>query len=80
MMAPATEAVDREAKGTDGQVRAKRKERFNKTKQAREEEMKVGEQVLIKHARSSTSPPYDPKPYTIIELKGTRVTARRGEK
>ena len=42
--------------------------------------MKFGDQVLFKQTKSSIKPPYDPKPYTIVGLKGTRVTGRRGEK
>ena len=80
MMLPATEAVDIEAKKRDEEVRVKRKERFDKTKHAKEEEMKLGDQVLFKQTKSSIKPPYDPKPYTIVGLKGSRVTGRRGEK
>ena len=42
--------------------------------------MKVVEQVLIKQAKISIKPPYDLKPYIIIVLKGTQVTAKRGNK
>ena len=39
--------------------------------------MVTGDRVLIKQKKTSIKPPFDPKPYTITEVKGTQVTARR---
>ena len=36
--------------------------------------------VLLKQQKSSIKPPFDPEPYTVTEVKGTQVTARRGGK
>ena len=41
--------------------------------------MVAGDRVLIKQKKTSIKLPFDPKPYTITEVKGTQVTARRGE-
>ena len=80
MMKPTTDTVDVEAKKRDKMAREKRKLRFDKAKHAKEQEIEEGDRVLIKQQKTSTKPPYDPKPYTVVEVKGTQVTARRGEK
>ena len=38
---------------------------------------KIGNQVLVQQAKTSKlTPPYSPKPYTIIRMKGSQITAR----
>ena len=71
--------VDMEAKATDKLAREKRKIMFDNAKHVKVQEMVAGDRVLIKQKKTSIKLPFDPKPYTITEVKGTQVTARRGE-
>ena len=80
MMKATTDKVDKEAKAVDREAREKRKTRFDKAKHVREQEVVVGNKVLLKQQKSSIKPPFDPEPYTVTEVKGTQVTARRGGK
>ena len=80
LMKPTMEAVDKEAKAMDRQAREKRKKRFDSAKHAKVQEIKTGDRVLAKQQKTSINPPFDPKPYTVTEVKGTQVTAKRGGK
>ena len=80
MMKATTDKVDKEAKVVDREAREKRKTRFDKAKHVREQEVVVGNKVLLKQQKSSIKPPFDPEPYTVTEVKGTQVTGRGGGK
>ena len=80
VMKPTVDKVDTEAKATDKLAREKRKVRFDKAKHVKVQEMVEGDKVLIKQQKTSVKPPFDPKPYTVTEVKGTQVTATRGGK
>ena len=43
-------------------------------------EVKKGDEVIFKQTKTTIKPPYYPKPYNVIEVKGTKVTAERGGK
>ena len=34
---------------------------------------------LIKQNKTAVKPPYDPTPYEVIQVKGTKITAKRGK-
>lgn len=38
---------------------------------------KIGDKVLSKKQKTATKPPFDPKSYTNIKIKGTQVIAVR---
>ena len=80
LMKSTTDKVDMEAKAMDKLTREKRKTRFDSSKHAKVKEVVKGERVLVKQKKTSIDPPFDPKPYTVTEVKGTQVTARRGGK
>ena len=40
--------------------------------------IQVGYQVLLPRKKTKTLSPYDPNPYTVSEVHGTQVVARRG--
>ena len=77
-MRPTTEKVDKEAKATNNHNSEKRKERYDKKRRVKEVKMVPGDRVLIKQRKTTVKPPYDPKPYTVVTVQGTQVTARRG--
>jgi hypothetical protein len=67
-----------EAKATDKLAREKRKIKFESAKHVKVQDMVAGDRVLIKQKKTSIKPPFDPKPYTITEVKETHMTPRRG--
>ena len=72
--------MHREAKKKDAETRAVRKQVFDKKHRVQEEIIKPGDKVLIKQEKTTVKPPFDPKPYVVTEVKGTQVTARRGDR
>ena len=69
-----------EARLKDQETRADRKNKLDLRKTAKNKEISVGDKVLVSQRKSTTKPPYDPKPFKVIEIKGTQVTAERGNK
>ena len=57
-----------------------RKQLIERNKQAIHRNIKIGDRVLIRQQNTTTKPPFYPKLYTIIKVKGTQVTAVRGTK
>lgn len=63
---------------TDLQNRTKHKIYADKRRHARPHNLTVGDRVLSKqNQRNKLTPAYDPKPYQVIDVKGTQITARR---
>ena len=57
------------------------KEKERRDKHAREEDLSIGMKVLLKNkTKKKGQPKYDPKPYTITDLKGRQATLERGKK
>ena len=77
---PSTDKAHREARETDAKTREERKRKLDKRRSARDIEYKVGDKVQIKQKKTTTQPPFDPKPYKITEVEGVQVTAKRGDK
>ena len=49
-------------------------------RKARNNELSIGTTVLVKQeCKNKFTPAFDPKPLTIEQVKGTMITARRGE-
>ena len=68
-----------EAKEKDKVTRSKRKEVYDKKHRTQEQEIKPGDMVLVKQQKTTTKPPFDPKPYQVKEVKGTQITVIRGK-
>jgi len=77
---PACGKIHKEAKQQDEQTRALRKLTYGHKKKALARSIHPGDKVLIKQQSTTTKPPYDPKPYVVTKVKGTQITAVRGEK
>ena len=56
------------------------KEYHDKKRDAKTTVIKVGDQVLVKQKKTTMKPFYDSKPYRVISVKGTTVTAARNNK
>jgi hypothetical protein len=70
--------MHQEAKVKDKAMRLDRKEVYDKKHRVKEQTIKMGDKVLIKQQKTTVKPPFDPKPYSVTEVKGTQVTAVRG--
>ena len=57
----------------------KQKEYADKRRQAKEKKVKEGDEVLLKREKSTTKSPWDPKPFKVVQVDGSKVTARRGD-
>ena len=77
---PIKNKVHCEARKKDASTREERKLKLDKRRRARDIEYKEGDRVLIKQKKTTTKPPFDPKPYTITKVEGMQVTAERGDK
>ena len=77
---PSKDKAHREARERDAKTREERRNKLDKRRRARDIEYKIGDKVLIKQKKTTTKPPFDPKPYIITEVEGMQVTAKRGDK
>ena len=79
LIKPATGKIHKEAKAKDQQTRANRKLLRDTRRKATTKIITPGDNILIKQQKTTTKPPYDPKPYTVTKVKGTQITAVRGD-
>ncbi len=68
------------ARENDRKAKERIKKEYDRRMGAREPQIQVGMKVLLKVERKRKADPrWDPQPYTIIAIKGTMVTAKRGD-
>ena len=73
-----TESNDGKIRETDKEKKISMKTYADKKRHARESQIKKGDKVLLKqNKRDKLSTPYDPKPYEVINIKGSMITAQR---
>ena len=72
--------IQKEGKERDKITRKVRKQIFDKKHKEREETISPGDKILIKQQKTTIKPPFNPDPFVVTELKGTQVTAERGQK
>jgi hypothetical protein len=48
-------------------------------RKVKEKTVKPGDRVLVRRDKTTTKSPWDPNPYKVLEVKGSKVTAERGE-
>ena len=56
----------------------KQKSYFDKKHKARPKHIKPGDRVLLKQKKTTTDPPYNPKPFTITKVNGNQLTMEDG--
>ena len=66
------------ARNKEKEQKQRQKTYADKHRRAKERKVEVGDQLLIRQKKTTTSPPFDPAPYSVEEVKGTKITARRG--
>ena len=71
LVKPATRKIHKEAKEQDKKSRQIRKLQRDFKRRATTKTMVPGGCILIKQQKTTTKPPFDPKPYTVTKVKGT---------
>ena len=56
----------------------KQKHYVDKKRKVTSKEVKPGDQVLFKRDKSTIKSPWDPQPYQVVEVEGSKVIATRG--
>ena len=68
------------AQEQDAISKAKQKAYADKHRRAKDKKFEVGDTVLLHQKKTTTKPPFNPDPYTVTEVRDTKITAeRRGE-
>ena len=57
----------------------KAQEYADANREARNNELSIGTKMLVKQERKRFTPAFDPKSLTVEQVKGTMITAHRGE-
>lgn len=69
---------DTEAMRKDKDSKAKMKAYANQKRQVKPHNLNAGDITLVKQRRlNKASPHFEPVPYTILDVKGSMITARR---
>lgn len=74
---PAKGKLQQEAMLQDKRSRKQRLQLKDRKKKEVHGNFKIGDKVLSKKQKTATKPPFDPKSYTNIKIKGTQVIAVR---
>ena len=56
------------------------KKHFDRRHRVKKKEVVPGDQILIKQSKTTTKPPFDPKPFTVTSVEGNRIDAQRDGK
>jgi hypothetical protein len=62
-----------------GEEKAKQKEYSDRRRRAKDKEIQPGDSVLFQRKKTSLKTPWDPRPFRVVKVEGSRVTGRRGE-
>lgn len=70
--------LDDKARKNDNSQKEKMKKHADKTNHAQPNKIVVGDKVLVKQKKhNKLTTPFDPKPYKVVEVKGSMVVAER---
>ena len=73
------EEEDEETRKKHDESRLKQKEYVDRKKGTKEKKLKPGDKILLQRKKTTTKSPWDPVPYEVEQIKGSEITARRGE-
>ena len=71
---------DKSVEEIDSAEKAKHKKYADKRRRARESEIKVGDNVLVKQKKTTTRPPWDPNPYLVEKVQNSKIHLVRNGK
>ena len=75
----ANKEMDKEVRQKHDAEKLKQKDYVDKKRRVKEKEVKVGDKILVQQNKSTTKTPWDPQPYEVLEVKGSKVKAQKGE-
>ena len=61
----------------DREMKIKQKTYADKHRRAQHKKVKIGDEVLIQQQKTTVHPPFDPDPFVVTEVRGTKVEAKR---
>ena len=70
---------EEEAKTRHDLKKIQQKEGFDKRQKAKEKKLNKGDEVLIQQKKTLVKSPWDPEGFEVTEVKGSKVTLKRGE-
>ena len=71
--------LDKEVREKHEKERQKQKAYADVKRKAKIKEVKPGDQVMVQQRKSTVKTPWDPRPYTVTQVKGSQVELKRGE-
>ena len=71
--------LDREVRSKHDEVKEKQKSYADEKRRAKVKDIKAGDQILLQQKKTSVRPPWDPQPYTVVDVQGSKVQATRGD-
>ena len=73
------EALVKEALFNDSHAKAVQKKYKDAKPYVKHHQISTGDQVLLKQQQTKRHSPYDPDPYTVVDVHGHQITANRNE-
>ena len=70
--------LDQRLRDKANQQQVKQKDYADKRRRVKEKDVKEGDEVLLKRGKSTIKSPWDPQPYKVVQVEGSKVTAQRG--
>ena len=71
--------MDREVRKRHQEEKVKQKTYADEKRKAKVKVVKPGDQIMIQQKKSTIKTPWDPKPFTVTQVKGSQVEVQRGE-
>ena len=69
----------KQARNTHDRKRLQQKHDFDKRHKAKSKAIVQGDQVLLKQQKTTTQPPYNPRPFIVTNIEGNRLTLKNGD-
>ena len=71
--------LDKEVRSKHDKEKEKQKKYVDEKRKAREKKIEEGDQILLQQKKTTTRTPWDPNPFKVLEVHGSKVKAQRGE-
>ena len=71
--------LDQVVRETHDKQKEKQKEYADNRRRVKAKSVKPGDKILVKREKTTIKSPWDPEPYSVVEVRGSKVAARRGE-
>ena len=71
--------LDKEVRSKHDNEKEKQKKYVDEKRKAKEKKIEKGDQILIQQKKTSIKTPWDPEPFKVLEIHGSKVKAQRGE-